>query len=406
MDVASETSRPLRDTTTVAGRSRSRVSDAVWSATAFIGVAVPVWLIVAASAAWLSASRWLLRAQWGFFPGRPWFGGWVRFDGDWYGLIARRGYSYRPGHRSSVAFFPAYPLLMRALGSVAGSVYLAGILITLVSGFAAAVLFERWSSERLGRNAARTGLLLLLVFPYAYYLYGAVYSDALFLFVAVAAFLLVEHDHPLLAGVVGIVATAGRPVGVVLVLGLVVRVLERRGNGRVTDGIRARPVGPVAGVLVALAGLGAWCWFLWQRFGDPFAFVTNEAGWGQAPGLRTWLKAQFLTDLGKIHDVSHMLIYLAHPAVMVVTLALLPVVWRRLGKGYCVYAATALLMPAISTSNFWSMGRYALAAFPCFAVAGEWLVGRRAGVRVGVLVGSAVLLLGMSSLYARGVYIA
>lgn len=408
--LASSRSRPdpeiasVRAGMTVGRDTRALWADGPWSAAAFVGVATAVWIVVAASAAWLSASRWLLRAQWAFFPGRPWFGGWVRFDGDWYGLIALHGYSYRPGHRSAIAFFPAYPLLMRAIGAITGNVYLAGIVITVGCGLAAAVFFERWAAELIGRNAARTGLVLLLVYPYAFYLYGAVYSDALFLAVAIGAFLLVEHDHPVAAGLLGIVATAGRPVGAVLVLGLVVRVLERRGRDDVSAGIRSLPFGPVAGVLLALAGLGAWSGYLWQRFGDPFAFVAVERGWGQEPGLRTWFKAQFFDDLGKIHDVPHTLLYLAHPMAMLLALALVPLVWRRLGKGYGVYTATVLLVPAISTSNFWSMGRYALAAFPCFAVAGELLARRR--VRVPTFIVSAMLLLGLSSLYARGVYVA
>ena len=387
-------------------RQGSGWADAPRSAVVFVGIATAVWIVVAASAAWLSASRWLLEARWEFFPGRPWFGGWVRFDGDWYGLIALHGYSYRPGHPSAIAFFPAYPLLMRAIGAVTGNVYLAGIAVTVASGLAAAVLFERWAAELIGRKAARTGLVLLLVYPYAFYLYGAVYSDALFLAVAIGAFLLVEHDQPVAAGLLGIVATAGRPVGAVLVLGLVVRVLERRGRGNIGAGIRSMPVGPVAGVLLALAGLGAWSGYLWQRFGDPLAFVAAEGGWGQAPGVRTWFKVQFFTDLGKIHDVSHILLYLAHPLAMVVALALVPLVWRRLGKGYGLYTAMVVLLPAVSTANFWSMGRYALAAFPCFAVAGELLARRTVRVRVPVLIVSAMLLLGMSSLYARGVYVA
>src|SRR5207253_7773676 len=39
---------------------------------------------------------------------------WSRWDTGWYLEIAKSGYSYRPGYPSSVAFFPLYPLLIRA----------------------------------------------------------------------------------------------------------------------------------------------------------------------------------------------------------------------------------------------------------------------------------------------------
>ena len=48
--------------------------------------------------------------------GHRWIEPWYRWDGNWYAEIAERGYSYRPGSESSVAFLPMLPLLMRAGG--------------------------------------------------------------------------------------------------------------------------------------------------------------------------------------------------------------------------------------------------------------------------------------------------
>ena len=369
---------------------------------AFARVTAVVWIVVAASAAWLPGRMATRTGKWAFFPGKPWLGGWVRFDGGWYRSIALHGYSFHPGRASAVAFFPSYPLLMRAVGVVTGDVLIAGIAITVLSGLIAAMLFERWASEQVGREAAWGGLVLLLAYPYAFYLYGAVYSDALFLAAAIGAFALLEHDHPVGAGFVGIVALAGRPIGPALLIGLIVRAVELRRAAVTSHRSRRWRLG---GVLIALAGLVGWCGYLWERFGDPFVFVATERGWHQAPGLRTWFKIKFFEDLVHIQQPAQMLVYLAHPAVTLLAFALVPFVWRRLGPGYGSYTAAALLIPAVSTSNFWSMGRYALAAFPCFAVAGALLASRPKTHRL-VLMGSAVLLLVLSSLYARGVYVA
>ena len=51
------------------------------------------------------------------------------------------------------------------------------------------------------------------------------------------------------------------------------------------------------------------------------------------------------------------------------------------------------------------MGRYALAAFPCFAMAGL-LLADRTRVRRIVIATSGAALLVLASLYARGVYVA
>src|SRR5262245_1539338 len=57
-------------------------------------------------------------------PGRSWAADTVasmaHWDGIWYQGIAEGGYWFDPQRRSSVAFFPAYPLLGRAVTSVTG----------------------------------------------------------------------------------------------------------------------------------------------------------------------------------------------------------------------------------------------------------------------------------------------
>lgn len=371
----------------------------------FVGLAIAVWAVVAASAAWLPLDHPTRAASWAFFPGRPWFGGWVRFDGGWYQAIATDGYWYHPGHTSSVAFFPSYPLFMRLGNVVTGNVLIAGIAVTVVSGLLAAVLFAKWATEIVGARAAWIGVTLMLVYPYSLYLYGAVYSDALFLVAVIAAFFFLERGHPVWAGLVGVVALAGRPVGIALVLGLIVRALELRTVATAEGPGPRRTRAAGAGVLISLAGLVGWCGYLWVRFGDPLVFAASEGAWHQEPGPRTWFKLMFFGDLTRIDTPGRMILYLAHPVVTLLALALIPVIWRRLGRGYGVYTAVVLLIPAISTANFWSMGRYALAAFPCFAATGLLLADRTVLRRITIVMSAAALLV-LASLYARGVYVA
>ncbi|MBV8951985.1 MAG: hypothetical protein JOZ99_13995, partial [Actinobacteria bacterium] len=82
---------------------------------------------------------------------------WNRWDASWYRRIATSGYSYLPGHQSTVAFFPAYPLVMRALGAVM-RVSVAGIVVTVASGAAAIALFSLWTRRFLD---VRTSVLAL-----------------------------------------------------------------------------------------------------------------------------------------------------------------------------------------------------------------------------------------------------
>jgi hypothetical protein len=396
--------------------------------------------------------------------------GWMRWDGGWYVGIAHGGYTYRPGEMSSVAYFPAYPLAMRGLQPlVRDEIYvLPGIVLTILCGLGAAVLLYRWfrrltrvsaSGAALPparrRTIARTATLLLLVYPYAWYLYGAIYADALFLLCAVAAFVLVEHDRPVLAGIVAIVATAARPVGIGLVIGLVAVVVERReilvvpfldevrttgwrtawstrrGDGRSRFGAVAGAVTSVrlrpgrlrvrdAGILLSLGGLVAWMWFLRTAFGDPmlFAKVQGAPGWDQEPGPHTWFKVPWFEKL------SHLATYVHHPhahwddliytlgitvqAVLVIgALLLVPLVVRRVGWGYAAYVVGVVGVPLLGSKDWQGTGRYLLAAFPVFLVVGWWLAERATGrLRMAVLAASFVALVVLTSSFARGFYLA
>ncbi|MFM8862079.1 MAG: hypothetical protein ACKOIA_06460, partial [Acidimicrobiia bacterium] len=207
----------------------------------------------------------------GTYPGSSVFGGWLRFDGNWYVLIAWRGYWFEGVDvQGPVAFFPAYPSVLWALHTVTRvRVELLGTIVTLICGAGALVAVYRWLADRLDDRVARTAFITLLVYPYAFFLFGAVYGDALFLLAAVGAFLLLERDHAVLAGLAGAVATATRPVGIALVLGLVAVALWRRHAVERTDGHRLprlvwnrlRPAD--AGVLLSAAGLVGYMTYLW-----------------------------------------------------------------------------------------------------------------------------------------------
>ena len=349
-------------------------------------------------------------------PGGAWLEGWVRWDAGWYLAIANDGYFYLPGTQSSVAFFPAYPLLLRAVDWVVGDPFLAGMLVTWTCGLGAALLYWRWCRRRMAPAAATTALALLMVFPYAWFFHFSIYADALFIVAVLGSFTLLDGDHPWLAGLVGVLATAARPVGLAVAVGLVVRALERRGALRLPGGALARVRLPLAlrrdrlrgadaGVLVSLGGLGAYCAYLGVRFGDPLAFaaVQGAPGWEQEAGPRTWLKISFLGEL--VHGDRFVTTRLVIQALLTVgALVLVPLVVRRFGWGYAAYSLAIVALPAISTKDFQGMGRYLLAAFPLFAVAGDLLQGRPR-LRLWVMAASASALVLATSLSARGYYL-
>ncbi len=378
-----------------------------------------------------------------FYAGPRWLGGWVRFDAGWYRSIADNGYFFKgETEQSSVAFFPLYPLLTRWLSHAFGGDPSAwGVLITLLSGFGVAVLFWNWASARLAPPAARTAFAMLAVWPYAMYLYGAVYADALFVFLVLAAFVSIERGRVPLAAVFGALATATRPVGIAVVAGLTARVLEQRGVLRLAFLDRIRwfgPQGARAGapealrdptidqgrilaleprrlritdplVLLSISGLMVYVVYLWQKFDDPFAFATAEAapGWDQGPGPKVWLKTAWVSRL--VHLPGSGPRYFAGITVqglLVLGLVLLvPRVVKRFGWAYGVYTLALLAFPLLGSKDFQGLGRYALGAFPAFAVAGELLAERPRLRRAWFAVAFCAMCF-FSAAFARGGYVA
>jgi hypothetical protein len=322
----------------------------------------------------------------------------LRWDSGWYGAIAKDGYWISPGQQSPVAFFPLYPLVIRAFAWLGVNRWIAGSLVSLVAGVSALLVFHRWLT-RLAPAQTATAWLVLVSYPYACYLYGVVYSDALFLLLVVSAFVSLEEDRPLLAALFGALATACRPVAPALVLGLVVRSLERR--RRAGAPLRAVDFAPAFAVL----GLVAYMGFLHSKFGDALAFahVQDSPGWENTPGWSAWLKDEWFHQLSVGHWTVKVRLA-AHALVTVGALALVPAVFRRLGWGYGVYCLIVLGMPALASKDFQGMGRYAIAAFPVLVPLARWL-DEWGGLRDLLLVVLAGLLALAAALWGTGAYV-
>ncbi len=363
------------------------------------------------------------------YTGSSIFGAWFRFDGGWYDIIATRGYDWAgPDVQSPVAYFPAYPMLLRVLHELTGvSVRLLGSLVTIACGAAMSVAFLRWCRDRVDSTTARIALITLLVYPYAFYFMGAVYADALFALAVIGAFLLLERDHPIWAGLVGALATATRPTGIAVVIGLVAVVLWKREvitrvGGRTVLAFRNLHRGDF-GVLLSLGGLLGYMTYLGARFDAPLAFeeVQQAPGWDQGAGPRTWFKITWFQQIKNLphwtiewvqhgDDATFQKMQYASTVILqglfiIGFLGLAYLVWKRLGWGYGVYSFALLAIPLIGTKDFQGAGRYLMAAFPCFLVLAMVLAPRPVLKWAWWTVSAAILLL-WAFAFGRGYYVA
>src|SRR3954469_22803910 len=194
----------------------------------------------------------------------------VRWDSVWYLAIANDGYPADDPRRA--AFFPLYPLLVRAADAVVGRPVIAGALVSLACFTVALVLLHRLTDIELGAPAASEAVWALALFPGAVF-FSAVYSEALYLALSIGCLYAARTGRWAWAGTAGALGAATRSAGVLLVVPLAVMWLTR------ADGAPRRRLGDAAWIALVPAGLAVFCAALALGGGDASAPLHVQDMW-------------------------------------------------------------------------------------------------------------------------------
>ncbi|MGH3303453.1 MAG: mannosyltransferase family protein [Streptosporangiaceae bacterium] len=331
---------------------------------------------------------------------------WNKLDANWFLYIAQHGYSTTDG---TAAFFPGYPMLVRAVGYLClGHLLVAAYLVSNGALLAALVLLYRLTEREYDGATARRAVLYLAIFPTAVFLFG-LYSESLFLLAAVGAFYLARRGRWWWAGLVGIAATLTRSMGVVVALALAVEAIhqtveDRRGRSVGTPaqrGLASAAALRLGASLLPLAGIvGYLLW--WQlRYHDWSRPITLEKTWwdrGFSPPWQTlWHGLTGAVNHGPIGSDAWWTFDLV---LVAVGLSLGIWVAVRTRPVYAVYTSGSILL---FLSESWpgrplaSDPRYLVTLFPL-----AWTLarlGRRPGWHEGVVAVSAASLAVVSWLF-------
>jgi hypothetical protein len=327
---------------------------------------------------------------------------WTRWDSVWFLRIAEDGYGSI--ERTAAAFYPGYPALVAIVGRVLGGHFVtAGILVSLAAALGAFVLLYRLAESHLGAEGARRAVLYLALFPMAFFL-QAVYSEALFLLLTVAAFVAAERGRWLGAGGLTGLALLTRPAGFALLPALALLAWRSPQRDR-----------SLASLAVAPALFALYPLYLWRSVGDPWAFLHAQDVWtrhlsragplgGVWDGLRAgWAGVRQLASGSDSHiywsavqnsDPDRVAaLNLQALAFLILFAALTVIAWRRFGAPYGLFCAVSLAIPLSVPSERWpllSLPRFGLVVFPFF-LALAWL-GRSPRTHTAVVATSAVFL--------------
>lgn len=318
---------------------------------------------------------------------------WANFDGEHYLSIAIFGYKYL-----EQAFFPVYPILMSFFSDSLVNLTLVGLIVSNVS-FVLSLIFL-WELIRIdfSKRIAYLTVILLLIFPTSFY-FGAVYNESLFLLLTVLSFYSARKGKWFMAGTFGLVASATRVFGILLLPALLIEAWQQKAISR------------AYWVLLIPLGLGAYMWYLQATVGDPIAFYNFQTLVGEQHQKGIVALPQVYFRYFKMLATTS----IQNPIFQTLVLEffvglvffLLPVYgyFKKIRLSYLVYAMLGFLAPSIQGS-FSSAPRYVLILFPSFLAAALWFTNLPKLFRMIFLVLSLLVLAVETSLFLRGYWIA
>ncbi|HYZ14019.1 MAG TPA: mannosyltransferase family protein [Actinomycetota bacterium] len=299
------------------------------------------------------------------------FTAWERFDALWFLRIADEGYRLGDG---SAAFFPLFPLVVRAVSFVAGGhPFGAALVVSNLAFLAALVVTYLLTDLEYDERRARATVVLLAFFPTSFF-FLMPYSESLFLLLAVAAFWFARRGSWVGAGIAGALAALTRSVGIALAPAIAIEALHQRAEGRG----RAWP-----GLLAAVATAGGTLAYLgsWElRAGDLLAPLHTQQSWERTfswPWASLWegtrTAFRYVGDTNGGYWLLDWLIVIPFLAAAAYALA-------RSRPSYGVYLLVTLLIPlsfVFEDRTLMSMPRFVLVVFPAFWAAAEVVERRR-----------------------------
>lgn len=295
---------------------------------------------------------------------------WFYRDSQWYLTIVNDGYHYfGVGQRSAVAFFPVFPILVKALHSVVSvDPGICAMLVANGSFLGAMAYMYRLCKREYGEDTARRAAFYMAIFPTSFFTF-APYSEPLFLLCSIASLFYMREQRWWMAGLMGGLAAGTRVLGVLLLVAFAWEYLRTHRF----DPRRFR-LSLLAGALIP-AGLGAYMLYLYGLTGDAMAFVKAEAGWNRSATWPWQVLTASLEDVPKSAQFGQYLQAhaLIENGIVVLCLAVMLAGLRLVPFSFSLYGLTcmAFLLSApvvTSTIPVTSMSRYVLVLVPVYIV--------------------------------------
>ena len=337
----------------------------------------------------------------GLSPGAPlsardrWAALQNRWDTGFYVGIASGGYRHAgtPVHFDDVAFFPAFPLVLRTTAVVfhvprtPNAWAWTGALVSCALFIVACLFLYRVASLD-SRGDPFGAVLFCALYPFALF-FSASYTESLFLLSCLASYDYMLRSRPIAAASWGLVAGLTRPPGWLLSI-VQIDALIRTGQHR-------RGLLPIAAAMAPVAGAFLFACYLTWLTGDPFAWTAAQTKWGRHyEGIGEIVRSfsQRIGEHGFLTFAATWPVDLMNGFAALLALGCVVPVWRRQGAGQALFVGTTIGLPLLF-GGLTSLARFSSVLFPLFlwfstTIRGTWRTVVLAGFAIIQLVAAAM----------------
>lgn len=287
---------------------------------------------------------------------------WANFDGEHYLSISIFGYK-----GLEQAFFPVYPLLISIfakpfsqdlLSSLINST-IVGLIISNASFLIALLFLYDLILIDFSKKIAFLIIILIVFFPTSFY-FGALYNESLFLLLTVLSFYSARKKRWFLAGIFGMIASATRIFGILLLPALLIEAY-----------LQKEKISKSFWLMLIPLGLGAYMMYQYLTIGDPLAFYHIQPLVGEQRQSNLvilpqvyfrYIKMIFTVDL---NNPIYQTILLEFATGIVFFILPIYGYFKKIRLSYLFYGLVGFLITTVQGS-FSSTPRYVLVFFPSF----------------------------------------
>jgi Gpi18-like mannosyltransferase len=256
----------------------------------------------------------------------------TQWDGTWYRYIAERGYA-SPMPAVATAFFPLYPLTVRAVTFVVRDLQLASVLVSNGCLIAAALLLKKLLRLDYDESVCRRAIVFVLFNPVSFF-FSTAHTESMFLLLSVGALLAARQGRWLGSGVCGALLTATRPPGLLIAAPLLAEHLIQWRDQR--GGVHRILQPRLLWLGLVPVGLALYFFYCYTTRGDWLAPIHAQAVWQKK---LTWPWQSFLWSQN--FSPAHLPLY---QAIVAAGFALIGAAFfLRIRASYLVYAVVAIL---------------------------------------------------------------